>query len=404
MSARFIVGDVMDTLRGMADSSVDMVFTSPPFLGLRSYLPADHPLKDKEIGTELNPGQFIDTLLDVTEELARVLAPHGSICIELGDTYAGGNNGPDAHKPEGGHHDLYWEKPRSSGEGWPEGKSLCLIPELYRVALVYGVNALTGRTTPKWRARNVVRWCRPNPAVGALSDKVRPATSDIIIACKSKTRFYDLDAARHTPLHGLDPAKKMSNGLYKGHPSQESSLSRPDRVSNAAGAPPLDHWWIDDVLEQDAWLIPTSPYKGSHYATFPPALVVKPLLMMCPERVCTVCGQPSRRLVVRDEKATEANLKIRNGRAKDGRGDGVEYDGYGDFEAVPTITVGWSDCGHDAWRSGIILDPFAGSGTVLSVASGHGRDSIGIDLDDRNADLAQQRVGMFLTVERRVVV
>ena len=47
-----------------------------------------------------------------------------------------------------------------------------------------------------------------------------------------------------------------------------------------------------------------------------------------------------------------------------------------------------------------MLDPFAGSGTTLAVASGVGRSGIGIDLDDRNATLAQDRVGMWLEVER----
>lgn len=54
---------------------------------------------------------------------------------------------------------------------------------------------------------------------------------------------------------------------------------------------------------------------------------------------------------------------------------------------------------EDHWRNGVVLDPFAGSGTTLAVATGMGRDAIGIDLDARNADLAYERVGMFLTVE-----
>jgi site-specific DNA-methyltransferase (adenine-specific) len=66
-----------------------------------------------------------------------------------------------------------------------------------------------------------------------------------------------------------------------------------------------------------------------------------------------------------------------------------------------TARDGRSDCGHDDWRPGVVLDPFAGSGTALAVATGHGRDAIGIDLDPRNADLARQRVGMFLEVEDR---
>jgi len=61
-------------------------------------------------------------------------------------------------------------------------------------------------------------------------------------------------------------------------------------------------------------------------------------------------------------------------------------------------TVGWTDCGHNNYRRGIVLDPFAGSGTTLAVANGLGRDAIGIDLDARNADLARDRCGMFLTV------
>ena len=61
------------------------------------------------------------------------------------------------------------------------------------------------------------------------------------------------------------------------------------------------------------------------------------------------------------------------------------------------MTRGWdtlcrTDCGHDDWRTGTVLDPFAGSGTALAVATGHGCDAIGIDLDERNADLALESV------------
>jgi DNA modification methylase len=45
-----------------------------------------------------------------------------------------------------------------------------------------------------------------------------------------------------------------------------------------------------------------------------------------------------------------------------------------------------------------VLDPFAGTGTTLAVATGHGYEATGIDIDPRNAQLAQQRLGMFLTV------
>lgn len=60
--------------------------------------------------------------------------------------------------------------------------------------------------------------------------------------------------------------------------------------------------------------------------------------------------------------------------------------------------LGFTDCGHNAWRRGLVLDPFAGSGVTLAVAVGLGRDAIGVDLDERNLDLARERVGMFLEV------
>ena len=58
--ARFLVGDVFDVMAGLEDDSFDLVLTSPPFLALRSYLPADHPDKGKEIGSEPSPAEVMD--------------------------------------------------------------------------------------------------------------------------------------------------------------------------------------------------------------------------------------------------------------------------------------------------------------------------------------------------------
>jgi DNA modification methylase len=89
MTARLLCGDIRERLAEIPDHSVNLIVTSPPFLALRSYLPADHPDKTKEIGSEPNPAAYLGTLLDLTEEWRRVLTPYGSICVELGDTYAG---------------------------------------------------------------------------------------------------------------------------------------------------------------------------------------------------------------------------------------------------------------------------------------------------------------------------
>ena len=85
-------------------------------------------------------------------------------------------------------------------------------------------------------------------------------------------------------------------------------------------------------------------------------------------------------------------------RPAEGVNQHIRDDGANTSVTRVTETLGWSDCGHNNWRPGIVLDPFAGSGTTLAVATGHGRDAIGIDLDPRNAELARERVGMFLTI------
>lgn len=404
MSARYIVGDVFDVLRSLPENSVDFVMTSPPFLALRSYLPADHPDKAKEIGSEPTPAEFIDTLLDVVEELDRIVAPHGSIAIELGDTYAGSGGRGEASliseafpwREDGWRSEVRNGNSRAaSGRGWPLAKSLCLIPESFRWALAYGKNPFTGRETPRWKARNVVRWHRPNPPVGALGDKFRPATTDLVIACKSNKRYFDLDAVRYqaqgqSRVNGNGPKAKQR--VDEGIDGLGRYSNRID--SNESGAPPLD-----------TWIIPTEPYKGAHYATFPSDLCVKPIKAMCPEKVCLTCGEPSRRIVESGE--LEATPDARLSQWDRGKSDeagpmaaNLRASGFIPNHIKPRHSLGWTDCGHDNYRQGVTFDPFAGSGTTLAVATGHGRDAIGIDIDSRNAELALDRVGpMLLTVE-----
>lgn len=176
-------GDTRAVLDQLPDASVDLVATSPPFLALRSYLRANHPDKAAEIGSEVTPAEFLDVLLAVTAQLRRVLAPHGSIAIELGDTYAG-SGGAGGDYAENGLREGQPKFKANPGPGWPLAKSKALIPELYRIALAYGLNPLTGAPSPagKWRVRNTVTWCldgdtvrlRPHPKGGGACPTPTP--------------------------------------------------------------------------------------------------------------------------------------------------------------------------------------------------------------------------------------
>lgn len=504
-AVRYIVGDVREALARLEPRSVDLALTSSPFYSLRSYFAVDDPLKPWEIGQEPTPGMFIDSLLDVVELLDPALTEHGSIVWELGDGYAG--SGPGGDDDGQGNHERRRNRPKSLNPkasidaapparlrtrrqlpGFPQDKSLLCVPEAFRLSLIYGYNVLPTpcrrchgggsvpdgpcgimlcpecygvgerhRLTPAWRARNVVRWARPNPVVGDLGDKFRPATSDLVVLCKTGKRYFDLDAVR-TP-HKSDPAKFTGNGYTKGNPAgvgEDGSMP-----GNPAGAPPHDYWPLEyderDVLNQqidvlmrallehgidledagdlsDLWPQPTQPYTGAHFAVWPPRLLDKPIKSMCPEKVCTLCGLPRIRLVRTTRKRD--GVEIPPGQF-DGRSM-LENQGVGHWRyTTEREELGWSECGCGAgcrattwkmvkvltgelgedgepvekprrkrvvddvgectdpshWRRGHVLDPFGGSGTTGMVAQGLGRDSTLIDLNPANAVLAESRIG-----------
>jgi hypothetical protein len=408
-NATYLVGDVRRRLAEIPNGSIDLVLTSWPYWLQRSYLPDDAPEKELEIGQELTVADYLTTLLEVTALMADTLAPHGSMALELADTYSGsggaGGDYREGHwregqpRPSGSaaanvarsrHHadrpnrmrrraddealGIVPRRDRRKHEGEagviPPDKSLCMIPELYRIALAYGIHPLTGEPSPAgmWRCRNVVLHCRPNPSPGADGDKFRPAKSDWVIATRSRTRYWD----------GFD-------------------VRIPSRDGNGM-APMSDHWWEDDErldqFHQEEWYLGTNAYEGAHYATFSPLLIAPMIHAMCPWKVCRVCGEPSRRIVERE--STGQNNRKSRAHAEDPRQDGAvassEVPDYSEQR-----TVGWTACGCDSWRPGVVLDPFGGSGTTAMVATGNARDAILIDLDGRNVVLAEQRLGMFLS-------
>jgi len=415
-SSRYIIGSAIHEMLAMPAGSVDLVVTSPPFLGLRDYLAADDPMKEHEHGAVATPLEFVHQLLDTVEAAGHVLAPHGSLVIELGDSMAGsggaggdyynadglragqpkpagsaklsrsttkgrrrdGDDVPrtrDVHKAARSYVDPSTQRRpgvpamQSTGVGWPEDKSLAMIPEMLRLAMGYGMVPFSDRTTERWMIRNVVRWCKPNPSVGDEGDKFRRATNDVLVATRSATRYWDKLKAR-----------------------------RPSRTQATATSPLLDYWEL-----------PTGTFKGSHHATFPLEFVAPFVETLAPERVCTVCGEPSRRLVRRTDEydAQRGGGDLYGNHDGNDRGTGRNggYTTQGGAKRTGLVAaeyehVGWSDCGHDSWRRGIVLDPYAGTGTTLAAANGLGRDGLGIDADRRNAELAVDRIGpMWLTIE-----
>ena len=436
----WVTGRSDEVVARLPEGSIDLFITSPAFYRLRSYLPSDHPDKEHEIGQEPTPGDFIDTMLRHVAEWRRALAPHGSIVIEIGDTSAGSGGAGGDYNTDGlrDGQPKFTGTARSAAEskkgvdpknrgntslgtarltgGFPMEKSLCLIPDALAIALAYGFNPLNGNESPagRWRVRNEVVWARTNPVVGNDGDKFRRAHSKVIVATLSKDRYWDIEELRTAHLIGSGGAPRGSFNLSA--PGNHTEGDTAVAEMNPGGAPPLD--WTNalaslidampgargiDVVraardsgivdEGDVWDVPTTGYSGAHYAVFTPNLVRRPIVAMTPKRVCLGCGKPSRRIVKREQVTTG---RTTNGPKNDGRKD--ETPAYDNRTAVASETVGWTKCGCDeGWRPGRVCDPFGGSGTTGMVASAHGFDAILIDLDDRNEDLARERLGFMMT-------
>ena len=405
----YTIGDTRDVIATIPDGSVSLIATSPPFIALRSYLPADHPDKHAEIGSEPDPATFIDTLLELTAEWGRVLAPWGSIAIELGDTFAGG--GGDNHLYEGSNKAGGFNGSAAQGAlpgrkrtptGWPRAKCLALVPQAYALSLAYGRNVLTGQPSPagQWLVRNVITWHRPNPAVGALGDKYRPSTSQIIVATRSAKRWFDLTAVRGEPspnTHARTAVGVAARATTGKTAEKDGNFHTLDTLHLTAGAPPLDAWFDEYDGTTDTWTLTTQPSKLAHYAMWPAKLAERLILSMCPAEVCTSCGEPRRRVETASYESHGNNVAGEHAMPRALAATGTTTLGvdasfkYG--RATKNVeTLGWSVCGCGApFTPGTVLDPFAGTGTTLAVADLHGRDAIGIDIDARNQQLYEQR-------------
>jgi hypothetical protein len=139
----------------------------------------------------------------------------------------------------------------------------------------------------------------------------------------------------------------------------------------------------------NVWLVPMGQTKRNHYAVYPTALVERPIAMTCPPAVTEIGprdrivemveyddGQSKRRV----GKYTKENHAEMSGRQDTGRA----------YVPRKPVTRGWTLSGPQS-RPGIVLDPFAGTGTTGEVAIKLGRLFIGIELYEENVMMVSER-------------
>ena len=234
-------GDCRDTMRRWAGRGVkaQMCVTSPPYWGLRDYG------KEGQIGLEQTPEQYIAAMVEVFRCVRDVLADDGTLWLNIGDCYAsGGRKTRDTD-------DKLAQRGMDTRPADPDGikpKDLIGIPWMLAFAL----------RADGWYLRQDIIWHKPNPMPESVRDRCTKAHEYVFLLSKSGRYFFDSEAMREDAVKGAS-GSSFNTGKTAAHQMGRSSDA--ERVEDGKRN------------RRSVWTVATRPYKGAHFATFPPALV-----------------------------------------------------------------------------------------------------------------------------------
>jgi DNA modification methylase len=368
-------GDAADL--HLPDETVDLVVTSPPYFGLRSYTDGGVHYEG-QVGDEATPAEYLDALIACTAEWVRVLKPGGSLFVDLGDKYAGGggqwkkDERPDPQKRHAASGSV-----ATGGKAWGyKPKTLIGLPWRYALRCIDDLGLIL---------RAEIIWSKPNGLPESVTDRVRRSHEQVFHLVKSPRYYTAVDEIREPASYSRP--QNYDRGLRDG-------MTKPRTFTDAVN--PLGK------LPGSVWSIPTAPltvpaHLGvDHFAAFPPELVRRIVLGWSPREVCTACGE-GRRPVTSAEPVTQTPRRVRlsiEQRAKGPTGGGgTSYLGATADERARQITGYVCGCPDTTAPTtpGVILDPFGGTGTTALVASVFGRVGISVDLSADYCRLARWR-------------
>ena len=245
MKDLILFGDCRETLPAFIDEA-RMCVTSPPYYGLR-----DYGGEDKQIGMEETPEEYIQQLVEVFRLVRDNLTDDGTLWVNIGDSYY--NYRSDGNYPKQTvsktRQDLPTKTPvRGNKLEGLKSKDLIGIPWMLAFAL----------RADGWYLRQDIIWHKPNPMPESVKDRCTKAHEYIFLLSKNKNYYYNNEAIK-------EPAKDWgtrdrSNGKYHNPGSglaPHSGLTKSYERKN----------------KRSVWSVTKKPYKGAHFAVFPPELI-----------------------------------------------------------------------------------------------------------------------------------
>ena len=305
-------GDCLQQLATLPAASVQCCVTSPPYWGLRDYGTAKweggdaacgHPALerqprnarrlgafhggtdegnasrepdtrrichlcgakriDSQLGLEATPDEYVANMVAVFRAVRRVLRDDGTLWLNLGDSYAraGGwsnNNGLDgvATRQES-------ERPMSNiaADGSASQKLALGLKQKDLVGIPWRV--AFALQADGWYLRQDIIWHKPNPMPESVTDRCTKAHEYIFLLTKSARYYYDNEAVKEDAVRAGD----VPGG--NGHYIQHSAGGHNKDGLTACGQKPV----AETRNKRSVWTVTTKPFKGAHFATFPPDLI-----------------------------------------------------------------------------------------------------------------------------------
>ena len=189
----------------------------------------------------------------------RVLKDDGTLWLNLGDSYAAsskGSGGKNSKQPT--NHGSFYEFKAKLGSIKP--KDLVGIP--WRVAFALQADG--------WYLRQDIIWHKPNPMPESVTDRCTKAHEYIFLLSKSPKYYFDHESI-----------KEQAVGGKAGNKERTCASVRSLRAGTVASGVP----WSGSERRnrRSVWTVTTKPFKGAHFATFPPDLIEPCILAGAPK-------------------------------------------------------------------------------------------------------------------------
>ena len=243
-----LFGDCRDTLKEF-DGKARTCVTSPPYYGLR-----DYGGEDKQIGQEESPEEYIQNLVEVFRSVRDVLTDDGTLWVNIGDSYYNYRPGKGQALPKQSVSKTKQDLPDKCAkrgnklQGLKE-KDLIGIPWMLAFAL----------RADGWYLRQDIIWHNPNPMPESVKDRCTKSHEYIFLLSKNRKYYYNNEAIKE-PVKQDWGTRDRSKGKYH---NSGTGLVPHSGLSKS----------YDRKNKRDVWSVTNKPYKGAHFAVYPPDLI-----------------------------------------------------------------------------------------------------------------------------------